>query len=519
MENRLRQTPVGIIETTTSGHILDINDTATATIETPAKECRDADIREVFPKSAAGSLRAAFDGATVSSESFEEYYPRLDRWLAVDIHVDEAVIVYVRDRTGHRESEETVTQLRQRLDRIQRINGLVGAVLQRIIDASDRTDIGRTICERLSGTELYTFAWVADRNFSEDHLRMVAATETESEFPTAISNTLDDESQLPAEIALNTGETQLVDAVADDKNIPHQIRQAAFGHGLQSCLAVPLAYQDTIYGVVSVYSNQEDGFSQQERESLETLGSIAGFAIKALRQEDLLVADTITEVTLDIQDTSIPFVAAVDETTSEITLNGAVPRGDGSVICYLSMDTLTDDLKRELRSQKTVSDVRSIRTDQDPLLQVTVAGEMPVIALNSWGATVKTAEYTADSVRLVAEVPPDGDVRRLIETVETTVEEITLVAKEETPRSPEPVDAFRDTLGERLTDRQQTVLRTAYLSDYFESPRESTSEEVAETLDIAGSTMLYHLRRAQQELVATFLETQHGPERQTDTQA
>jgi len=519
MDERLCHAPVGIIETSTSGHILDINDTAATTIETAAEECREADIRDVFPKSAAGSLRAVFDEAPVPADSFEEYYPRLERWLAVDIHVDGDVLVYVRDRTGHRETEETVTQLQQRLERIQRINGLVGTVLQRIIDASDRTDIARTICERLSGTDLYAFAWVGDRDFGEDRLRMLAATETESEFPAAIGDTLDDETLLPAESALNTGETELVDRVADDRDIPRRVRRAAFGEGLQSCLAVPLAYQDTVYGVVSVYSNQEDGFSKQERESLETLGGIAGFAIKALRQEDLLVADTITEVTLDIRDNSIPFVRAAEENDSQLTMNGAVPRGDGSVICYLRVDTLTADLKKTIRNQEAISDVRPVRADQDPLLQVTIDGETAITTLNAWGATVKTAEYTADSVRLVAEVPPDGDVRRMVETLNETVAESTLLAKEETTRSPESVDAFRDTLGDRLTDRQETVLRTAHLSDYFTSPRGSTSEEVAETLDIAGSTMLYHLRRAQQELVETFVEARHGPDRPNDTRS
>ena len=49
------------------------------------------------------------------------------------------------------------------------------------------------------------------------------------------------------------------------------------------------------------------------------------------------------------------------------------------------------------------------------------------------------------------------------------------------------------------------MLRTAYLADYFESPRGSTSKEVAETLDITGPTVLYHLRRAQQKLIEAFL--------------
>ena len=51
------------------------------------------------------------------------------------------------------------------------------------------------------------------------------------------------------------------------------------------------------------------------------------------------------------------------------------------------------------------------------------------------------------------------------------------------------------------------MLRTAYLADYFESPRGSTSEEVADALDIAGPTLLHHLRRAERKLVDAYLST------------
>jgi hypothetical protein len=61
---------------------------------------------------------------------------------------------------------------------------------------------------------------------------------------------------------------------------------------------------------VSVYSGREDGFSDGERAGLEALARVAGFAIRALRQEDLLVADTLTEVTIDVHDESVPFLRA-----------------------------------------------------------------------------------------------------------------------------------------------------------------------------------------------------------------
>ncbi|WP_276257939.1 bacterio-opsin activator domain-containing protein [Haloglomus litoreum] len=520
MDNRLEQAPIGVIETTTEGAVVAVNEAAATMIETAPGALRGTDLRDRFPRSAAGTLRDMFEGGAVS-RSFEEYYPELDRWLAVDVQVGETVLVYVRDRTESHESEQQVERLERRLERIERINTLVVTVLQQVIGASDRGDIGRMVCEELGGTDLYRFVWVGEREFPDGRLRPLAAAGDAPDLHDRIDETLDEGQALPERMAVESGETRLVGSIAEDDAVTRAVRRAAFGHGLRSCLAVPLAYQGTVYGVVSVYSDREEGFSEQERVGLETLGRIAGFAVRALRQEDLLVADTVTEVTLAVRDETIPFVEVAREADCRLSLDGAVPRGDGTVVCYLGTgDGESDDggddedgvdLAETLRAHPAVTGVRSIRSEGEPLVQVTVDGEMPVTALVAWGATVRSAEYTAESARLVAEAPPEDDIRRMVEAVDGVAVETTLVSKEERTRTADTAEAFHDALAERLTDRQRTVLRTAHLSDYFTSPRGSTSEEVADTLDIAGSTMLYHLRRAQQELVDAFFEADGEP--------
>jgi hypothetical protein len=517
MDDALRHAPVGVIEVTGDGHVRDVNETAASVVETDRGALQGTDVRESFPKSAAGTLREAFDGDTVSDRSFVEYYPRIDRWLEVTIRVDDAVFVYVRDRTHERETERTVDRLEDRLERVQQIDALVSAVLQRVIDASGRVDVARTLCERLGGADLYRFAWVGEREFPADRLQVVASAGAAPDLRERIDETLDDETSLPGQGAVATGETQLVQAIAEDGTIPRGVRRAAFGHGLRSCLAVPLAYQGTVYGVVSVYSGQEDGFSEHERAGLETLGNIAGFAIRAIRQEDLLVADTVTRVTVDVRDETVPLVRAARAAGCRLSLDGAVPRGDGSVVCYLGTDGTTEGVDEALADSEGITDVRWVRSEQEPLLQATLVEETPVTTLVAWGATLSTAEYTADNARLVADAPPDGNVRRMVEAVDATVAETNLVAKEERTRDVESVEAFRDVLDEQLTDRQRTVLRTAHLSDYFASPRGSTSAEVAETLDIAGSTLLYHLRRAEQKLVETYFAHDRDTPTTTDT--
>lgn len=545
MDDRLRRAPVGVIETTTDGLLVDVDERAATVIGSDPETLVETDIREVFPRSASGTLREAFEGesvtaaddSSVTAVSFEEYYPEIDRWLAVDVQVeadgaddpgdesgsDGTVLVYVRDRTDQREAERTVDRLERRFERVREIDSLVVTVLRRGLGASDRAEVARTVCERLGGTDLYRFAWVGDRNFPNDGLRVLAAAGDTTDLSGEIETSLGAEARLPAHRAIETGDTQLVETIADEERLPREVRRAAFGHGLQSCLAVPLAYQGTVYGVVSVYSGREDGFGEQERTALETLGTVAGFAVRAIRQEDLLVADTVTEATVEVRDETVPFVRAAREADCDLSLDGAVPRGDGSVVCYLGgmtsvgcesqgesegdSESEPESFETVLTGSEAVSNVRWIRREGDPLVEVTVVGETPVTALAAWGATVRSAEYGPESARLVAETPPDGDVRRLVEAVDATVAETEMVTRTERRQNPEPAEAFRDVLDDRLTDRQRTVLRTAYLSEYFASPRGSTSAEVAETLDIAGSTMLHHLRRAERKLVAAFFET------------
>ena len=541
MNEALANAPIGVITATVDGVVTAINDRAATLIETPPPEAVGEPLVDVCPASAAGTLRSAIDGEPTPT-TVEEYYPRLDRWLAVEVQVADEIRLFCREATETHELTQHVEELERRLDRIQRIDSLIVRVLQQVIDAADRTAIADTICEQLGTTSRYDFVWVGDREFPNDRLGVIATAGTAPEIHDRIEAALGETDTLPGQRAVDQETTQVVDGFADNRSLPRRLRQAAFASGLQSCLAVPLRYQGAVYGVVSVYSGHTGGFSEQEQAGLETLGRVAGFAIRATRQEDLLVADTVTEVRLSVTGASIPLDRAAAEIETSFSLDGAVPRGDGPVVCYVAPETPVVDadtegdgddpttdsdetptagdadqlspqlIEQTLRDDEQVVGVSWVHTGDNPLLQVTVAGETPVTALAGWGASIRSATYRGGTTEIVAEAPPDESVRRLIETVDDTVADTELLAKEETTRSPDTVDAFRNDLTARLTDRQQAALRAAYLAEYFASPRGSTAAEVANALDITGPTLLYHLRRAEQKLVGAFLETEptHG---------
>lgn len=492
MHSALRHAPIGILQTTPEGTVTAVNANAAELLDIEDGTA----IQSSFPKSASGTLRDAFEDGPPEAMGFEEYYPAIERWLAVDLEpTDDGVVVYVRDRSAHHETRRTIDRLGRRLDRIEAIDALVADVLETVIDATDRMEVARTLCSRLGGDDGYAFAWVGER---DPHNIMAAAGDDASGMQAAISEA---EATIPEQRAADTGQPQTVERIADDETVPRSVRVAAFGSGLQSAVAIPLTYRDTVYGVLGVYTAREDGLSEQERSSLATLGAVAGFAINAIRQEGLLFADTVTELTLDVQGSATPFGRAADGDRT-ISLSGVVPREDGSAVCYVRVDGATDGVTDALADTATVSAVRAVR--EPGHLEVELTPETPLATIAAWGGTVETAVFDGKRGRITVVVSADSDPRRLVETVRETVRTVDVAAKTERSRNPETVQQFRTEFDERLTDRQRQVLRTAYLADYFTSPRGSSAEEVADALGVTGPTVLHHLRNAQRSLLSSF---------------
>lgn len=57
----------------------------------------------------------------------------------------------------------------------------------------------------------------------------------------------------------------------------------------------------------------------------------------------------------------------------------------------------------------------------------------------------------------------------------------------------------------RLTERQRAAVEAAYEAGFYESPRQRTGEDVAETLGVSGATFHQHLREAHRKIVGRFL--------------
>lgn len=508
MDEIIETVPIGMIRTTASGEILAINDAGADLLSGSRSDLKGKSLRTAIPQSVDDEVSTAFESGISTRRTIEEYYPELDRWLIVTlVPRGEVMIVYLQDRSRKRESERRIDSLREELERLTLTNEVISEALAELVGASSRVSIAERICNSLGNSELYDFAWFGEREIGGNDLVVRTAAGSTGRLLDRIEDCLNQGRQCPESRAIETGSPEVVPRLAADEAIPEPIRRAAFADGVQSLLAIPLTYGETVHGVIGVYASGLATLSERERASFGMVGEIAGFAVNATRNQNLLSSNSVVELVFRITDPDDPLVATTAGLDAQLSIAGTVPKDDTRLLCYLDVENISpQQVSSSLQKTFGVEECRVVRSsEQAPggTIETIFGTETAVGMLTTSGITVQSATFEEGTGRIVLELSPEEDVRRIADAF-TREFDGEFLAKREVERSVTTAQEFRDELGDRLTDKQQRALRAALLAEYFETPHGSTAEEVGEALDISGSTLLYHLRAGQKKLLEEF---------------
>lgn len=363
------------------------------------------------------------------------------------------------------------------LRRAVRVAADVGEVLA---VANDATDIHETVCDQLADTDGYRFAWIAEATGDGLAVRAHAGVTADS-----VEQTLADRTSLVADVMDEQG-----------------VRAADVGN--TTLLVVPLI-GETTRGLLGIGTLRED-INAIERDLLGALGAQVGHALAVIEHRRLLLADTVTELTFDIgrEAAFLPETAAA--LGCEFELVGIVPADEG-LLCYVTARAVTPDAVFE-RAAATdgVGDVRFVGDDDAGILLELTLRRSPIQALAKAGGQIRSYEVSSQGGRLVGEISTDTNVRHIVETMTDAFPTVHLTAKRETEPETTTDIRFRETLADELTERQTATLRSAYFGGYFEWPRDSTAEELADSLNVSSPTLHHHLRIAQQKLLRSFFD-------------
>lgn len=395
-------------------------------------------------------------------------------------------------------SREEIVEAFERLEtegtasssRLEQLMTTLAAIDQELVGTTTREEIDEQVCSQL--TDIYPAVWIAVRSPAQDRITIREhAGESADRFEGAGSTSI-------VQRALQTGRT----LVAPDDPGPASQQD---GRGLLA--AAPLAHGETSYGVLVVRADSEDVFDDPERTALTALGKRIAFAITATERKLLLLGGNVLELRFRYSDHTAPLVALSATLGCTLTLSGLVPGEDGSLVCFLDVqETTTEAILEAATEMEAITDARLVRRDDDGgVLEVVLADRSPLRSLTERGGTVTALRIEDGIASLTCELTPDTDVRTVHDELREQFPSVDLRRKQERQATRETPD-FQGTLEEELTAKQRAVLEGAYHAGYFEWPRESTAEDLAESMGISPPTLHNHLRKAQGKLLDTLFE-------------
>ncbi|WP_267643737.1 bacterio-opsin activator domain-containing protein [Haloarchaeobius amylolyticus] len=402
--------------------------------------------------------------------------------------------------------------LRRQHDRQEILLG-ISSLVQEITDATvhskSREEIEQAVCETIASSELYHFAWIGNYSLGRGRIVPRAAAGLDE-------GVLDEIAQItPTELergaideSIETGEAQVVRKQDGDVELHEPVRRAASERGFEAAIAVPLTYAGRNYGGLVVIASHADAFGEFETRAFSVLGELVAFAIRATTDRALLLSDSIIEVEVVSTDRNAALVDLSAEVGCRLTLAGIVDNNqNGRRYYYLVEDAPAATVVAALWRYRGVEDVEVISERvNESLIAIELSGGSLVQSLVEYGVRVR--EQTVDDGRatVVVEAPTQDDVRDVVELLVEEFPETDVVSVLERDRPVRTANECRDILLGDLTDRQHATLQTAYVEGYFDWPRRSTAEEVADRLDIASSTFHQHVRIALQKVLSALFD-------------
>lgn len=409
-----------------------------------------------------------------------------------------------QDITERKERQRELESQRDELATLAQVHGLIHDVIGALGSAATRSAIEETVCDRLVESDLYQFACIGEREGASTQFRRTTVAGDDDSYLDIVSERSAAGDGNPGAEAIRTGETQVVHDIETDDRVASW-RDEALAREFRSALVVPLRHDEAVHGVLAVYANRPEAFSERAVEAFTVLGEMVGFAYTAVQNRQLLAHDRVIEMEFQSTSPEAYPLGIAREHDCVFRRSGSVDIDDG-VLEYITVEGASPDtVLPDLLDHELVVEGRVIRSDGDGgVVELRARGTYQSVLLD---VGVRTVDIVADGdqITVTVEAPIDAEPRTILDTLSEHAPGFELVVKQARDRQPTDESDGPD-LREELTDRQEEVLRSAYLAGYYEWPRDTNAEQLADTLGIASSTLHQHLRRAEGNLLDRILD-------------
>ncbi len=405
------------------------------------------------------------------------------------------------------EHEQQLQDQRRELQQVESINEQIRDISHAIVQSETRAELEQMVCECLVESELVDFAWIGRVDLGEKQLSPQARAGNAEGYLDSIPLGLDAGGK--SEPSVQAARSRDVSGSANIATDIHRDnwRSVALERGFQSVLSIPLVYEETLYGVLSVYARTQSGFPAAMRSVLEDLGDLFARSIVAMEHKEALHTDQTMELDFEIQDRTCLFCRLTAGTNLGLELDGFVPQSDQSTLVFAKVtDGTPAQVLKEAEQLDGVEKNRLIERETDTFVQMYFTGPFLGSELSDRGLILRRLSADKTGGRLTVEVPRASDARQAVDLVMSQFEDAQLLAKRESSTSSDSSAAMHGSILETLTTRQREVIETAYRCGYFDSPRDASGKDIAEMFGFSNPTFHEHVREAERKLFDTLLK-------------
>ncbi|WP_121744954.1 bacterio-opsin activator domain-containing protein [Natronorubrum halophilum] len=425
------------------------------------------------------------------------------------------------------ERESTMRTYRNDLERLESVAARcrhLRDVERTLLAGETRAEIHQDLCEALVSLETddlpspVELAWVGGVATGAERIApdAWAGRDEDALESAAIPMEIDSESDHPATRAAGSLESAVVDDLesGDLGGTEPEWRRRALESGFRSVLSVPLVADEFCYGTLTVYATRPSAFDDAARRLCEHLATVASHAIVAIERKRALVSDRLTELEVVLRDDDEPLSSIAHRLDRPLEVQAVVPRSSGGSTVFCTVPERSEEtIHAAIESLSAVESGRIVgERANESAVEFVLAESAVTETLADHGGVLRSITPVDDRTRLVVDLSSTVDVRSFLRMLERTYPGAELAARREHDRSARPAGAFDAELRRRLSEQQLRTLETAHYAGFFEWPRESTGEDVADSLGVSQPTFSRHLRLAQQKLFALLFDERDAGE-------
>ncbi|RQG97868.1 bacterio-opsin activator domain-containing protein [Natrarchaeobius chitinivorans] len=218
---------------------------------------------------------------------------------------------------------------------------------------------------------------------------------------------------------------------------------------------------------------------------------------------------TVVEVEFEISHPQYLLVELTETTGCTAELVQILPRSHGAYTVFHRVTGTTPESVLEVVEEYDEIDVRVVSSSDDEVIvefQIGEDGEFFTTSLTDAGAIPTELSSRDGTVRIVAEIPSIHSASDVIAQFQEAYPPVEIVARRQKEYS---VPLFHqqelyESVIDLLTPRQHEALLLAYMNGFYEWPRETTGEQLADEMDVTPPTFYEHLRSAERKLLSVI---------------